>query len=100
MEPGPTERHESDIAAVTTPAGGSDASGAGGGPVPAEVPAQAGAAGDSAPPKPRNRRGWMSDSPLDGGSGWPTSAYAIVQRANKPSGSNGAGSNPPAVPTG
>jgi hypothetical protein len=35
---------------------------------------------NGAPPRPGSRRGWMSDSPLDGGSGWPTSAYMIVPR--------------------
>ncbi|WP_238014994.1 hypothetical protein KZZ52_48710 [Dactylosporangium sp. AC04546] len=35
---------------------------------------------NGSPPPARSRRGWMSDSPLDGGSGWPTSAYAIVPR--------------------
>ncbi|MFG2044338.1 hypothetical protein [Dactylosporangium sp. NPDC048998] len=35
---------------------------------------------NGSPPRPKSRRGWMSDSPLDGGSGWPTSAYAIVPR--------------------
>ncbi|GGM60001.1 hypothetical protein ACFFX1_04635 [Dactylosporangium sucinum] len=39
---------------------------------------------NGSPPKPRSRRGWMSDSPLDGGSGWPTSAYAIVPRQPAP----------------
>ncbi|WP_433048591.1 hypothetical protein [Dactylosporangium sp. CS-033363] len=38
----------------------------------------------SPPPKPKSRRGWMSDSPLDGGSGWPTSAYSIVPRQATP----------------
>ncbi len=49
-------------------------------------------------PRPRSRRGWMSDSPLDGGSGWPTSAYAIVSR---PSGQpeSTATSASPAAPT-
>jgi hypothetical protein len=121
MEPGPTERHESDTAAATTPAGGSDASGAVGGPLPAESPTRAGAvdraqadgaeraggvdsgraggpgngvgsaatAGDGPPPRPRNRRGWMSDSPLDGGSGWPTSAYAIIRRPDNSLSANG-----------
>ncbi|WP_433078361.1 hypothetical protein ACQP1P_37145 [Dactylosporangium sp. CA-052675] len=40
--------------------------------------------GSPPPPKPKSRRGWMSDSPLDGGSGWPTSAYAIVPRQPGP----------------
>jgi len=35
---------------------------------------------NGSPPRPGSRRGWMSDSPLDGGSGWPTSAYALVPR--------------------
>ncbi|MEV8515627.1 hypothetical protein [Dactylosporangium sp. NPDC051484] len=35
---------------------------------------------NGSPPRPPSRRGWMSDSPLDGGSGWPTSAYAVVPR--------------------
>ncbi|MER7005751.1 hypothetical protein ABT297_22270 [Dactylosporangium sp. NPDC000555] len=35
---------------------------------------------NGSPPRPASRRGWMSDSPLDGGSGWPTSAYAVVPR--------------------
>ncbi|MET7399861.1 hypothetical protein ABZS66_40895 [Dactylosporangium sp. NPDC005572] len=35
---------------------------------------------NGSPPPARSRRGWMSDSPLDGGTGWPTSAYAIVPR--------------------
>ncbi|MEV0128272.1 hypothetical protein AB0H83_07360 [Dactylosporangium sp. NPDC050688] len=39
---------------------------------------------NGSPPRPRSRRGWMSDSPLDGGSGWPTSAYAIVPRQATP----------------
>ncbi|WP_433207931.1 hypothetical protein ACQP00_42345 [Dactylosporangium sp. CS-047395] len=47
----------------------------------------------SPPPKPKSRRGWMSDSPLDGGSGWPTSAYAIVPRQPTP-----AAEKPPAEP--
>nr|BFE66422.1 hypothetical protein GCM10020063_109480 [Dactylosporangium thailandense] len=40
--------------------------------------------GSPPPPKPKSRRGWMSDSPLDGGSGWPTSAYSIVPRQPAP----------------
>ncbi|WP_426506025.1 hypothetical protein ACPPVO_49395 [Dactylosporangium sp. McL0621] len=40
--------------------------------------------GSPPPPKPKSRRGWMSDSPLDGGSGWPTSAYSIVPRQPTP----------------
>jgi hypothetical protein len=97
MEPGATERHESDTAAVPTLADG---------PVVADIPGarstrereSAASGDDSVPskpagsesvapkatdgvaPKPRTRRGWMSDSPLDGGSGWPTSAYAIIRR--------------------
>jgi hypothetical protein len=56
---------------------------------------------DDAPaqPGPRSRRGWMSDSPLDGGSGWPTSAYSIVPRPASQAGTNGAtaeDSSPPA----
>lgn len=39
---------------------------------------------NGSPPRPGSRRGWMSDSPLDGGSGWPTSAYAIVPRQATP----------------
>ncbi|MEV4508733.1 hypothetical protein AB0K00_07210 [Dactylosporangium sp. NPDC049525] len=39
---------------------------------------------NGSPPRPGSRRGWMSDSPLDGGSGWPTSAYAIVPRQSTP----------------
>jgi hypothetical protein len=39
---------------------------------------------NGSPPRPVSRRGWMSDSPLDGGSGWPTSAYAIVPRQPAP----------------
>lgn len=39
---------------------------------------------NGSPPRPVSRRGWMSDSPLDGGSGWPTSAYAIVPRQATP----------------
>ncbi|GAB3857707.1 hypothetical protein ACFPIJ_18405 [Dactylosporangium cerinum] len=39
---------------------------------------------NGSPPRPGSRRGWMSDSPLDGGSGWPTSAYAIVPRQAAP----------------
>jgi len=147
MEPGLTERHESDMAAATTPAGASDASGAVGGsssdpsgaaavgavdgaaspsgPADSEVASSAadsrigavdggaaasagggaasaggGAAsvGDSAPPRPRNRRGWMSDAPLDGGSGWPTSAYAIIRRPDDYLSANGsAATSPPAV---
>ncbi|WP_432828351.1 hypothetical protein [Dactylosporangium sp. CA-092794] len=39
---------------------------------------------NGSPPRPKSRRGWMSDSPLDGGSGWPTSAYSIVPRQPAP----------------
>jgi hypothetical protein len=75
MEPGPTERHESDTSAATTPVDGSaGTAGATGGA------GATNAAADAVPPRPRTRRGWMSDSPLDGGSGWPTSAYAIIPR--------------------
>lgn len=91
MEPGPTERHESDTAAAQTPAGGSVASGD-----PAKQAASGGfGPGDSAAPKPRTRRGWMSDAPLDGGSGWPTSAYAIIKRPDNYLSANGA---PPSGP--
>lgn len=105
MEPGPTERHELDTAAATTPAGGSDASGAVGGQVtadgtaggaPTSSPSSVPAAGDGAAPRPRNRRGWMSDSPLDGGSGWPTSAYAIIRRPDNYHSANGSASSSPA----
>ncbi|GAA3268122.1 hypothetical protein GCM10020218_006960 [Dactylosporangium vinaceum] len=48
---------------------------------------------NGSPPRPKSRRGWMSDSPLDGGSGWPTSAYAIVPRQPAP-----AKEEPPAPP--
>ncbi|GAA4254715.1 hypothetical protein GCM10022255_060520 [Dactylosporangium darangshiense] len=48
---------------------------------------------NGSPPRPKSRRGWMSDSPLDGGSGWPTSAYAIVPR--QPAGPDSAAQPPP-----
>jgi hypothetical protein len=41
-------------------------------------PAGLNGGGDAAVRRVRGRRGWMSDSPIDGGSGWPTSAYAII----------------------
>jgi hypothetical protein len=89
MEPGATERHESDTAAVPASADGPvvadnpgarhtrerETTAADGDNLPSNPPG-----GDSVAPKPRTRRGWMSDSPLDGGSGWPTSAYAIIRR--------------------
>ncbi|GAA3242656.1 hypothetical protein ACFO1B_30595 [Dactylosporangium siamense] len=50
---------------------------------------------NGSPPRPGSRRGWMSDSPLDGGSGWPTSAYAIVPRQATPQPQQ-APQNPPA----
>ena len=81
MEPGPTERHESDTAAATTPANGTGAVGVPPADAAAVPPVSSRSdAGEPAPPRPRTRRGWMSDSPLDGGSGWPTSAYAIIPR--------------------
>ncbi len=109
MEPGPTERHESDTAAAPNPAGGSVASGgpvapaASGGATAPVTPAApgGGGAGDGAAPRPRTRRGWMSDAPLDGGSGWPTSAYAIIKRPDNYDSANGsAPTSPPngAVP--
>lgn len=52
------------------------------------------ASGPVTPPRPRNRRGWMSDAPLDGGSGWPTSAYAIVQRPDPSKGATPAQERP------
>jgi hypothetical protein len=89
MEPGPPERHESDTTAVPTSADGPDVADNPGAwhsrerettaPVDGGVPSTP-AGGESVAPKPRTRRGWMSDSPLDGGSGWPTSAYAIIRR--------------------
>ena len=56
---------------------------------------------NGSPPRPKSRRGWMSDSPLDGGSGWPTSAYAIVPRqpaGPSASGASGAAGVPPQPP--